>query len=233
MTTQLPHDAGRSREAIKGQELEELVERMRDRRDQIFAEVAETDEDLRRIAEEREAELEERAQEERLAWLLVRLDDRAKQEIKEIHEALRRVLAGTYGTCEGCKGRISIERLRAVPATRLCVECAREAEAAARQYGPGTEEELVYPQSIPVEEGDMSDSELETWLRDLVREDGRVDMDEVRIVCRRGVVRLEGAVSSEAEHQILLGLVQDVAGMQEVEDRLDIRQEPRELNRIR
>ncbi len=220
---------------MKEQELEELVRMMRERREQIFAEVAETEEDLRQFAEEREAELEERAQEERMAVLLARLDERGKQEIEELDEALRRVSAGTYGICGGCKGRISFERLKALPATRLCVDCAREAEAAARQHAPaGQEEEGVgYPEPIPVEEGDMSDAELETWLRDLVAEDGRVDMDEVRITCRRGVVYLEGAVSSEAEHQMLLAIVQDVAGMQQVEDRLDIRQEPRELNRIR
>ena len=48
-------------------------------------------------------------------------------------------------------------------------------------------------------------------------------MDELRIVVRQGVVHLRGMLASEAEHQILLGLVRDVAGIQEVDDRLAIK----------
>ncbi|MEW6268050.1 MAG: TraR/DksA C4-type zinc finger protein [Thermodesulfobacteriota bacterium] len=210
---------------MNDKKLKGLVEQMRDRRERIFAEVADAEDDLRWIAEDRESELEERAQEERAARLLARLDDRGKQEIEAIDEALRRVSAGTYGVCEGCGGGIAVERLEALPATPLCIECAREDEAVARQYGAGAAAPpLHHPGRLPVDASEMSDSELETWLRELVREDGRVDMEELRLVCRHGVVHLEGALPSEAEHHVLLGLVQDVAGMQEVDDRLDIRE---------
>lgn len=38
-------------------------------------------------------------------------------------DALERLAAGTYGTCDGCGGRIPLARLRAVPETHLCVDC--------------------------------------------------------------------------------------------------------------
>lgn len=38
-------------------------------------------------------------------------------------DALARLAAGTYGICDGCGQRIPLARLRAVPETRLCVEC--------------------------------------------------------------------------------------------------------------
>jgi DnaK suppressor protein len=206
-----------------------LARQMRDRRERIFTEVADAEDDLRWIAEDRESELEERAQEERAARLLARLDDRGKQEIEEIDEALRRISAGTYGICEGCGGQIALERLEALPATRLCIDCARDEEQVARQYGPGRVEAPVHhPGAVPPDLSTLTDVELETWLRELVREDGRIDMEELRLVCRHGVVHLEGALPSEAEHHILLGLVEDVGGLTEVVDRLDIREVLRE-----
>ncbi len=72
------------------------------------------------------------------------------------------------------------------------------------------------------------DREVEGMLRDLVREDGRVDMHELRIVCRHGVVHLQGAVPSEAAHQILLKLVTDVAGCEDVADRMQVNEFLRE-----
>ena len=38
-------------------------------------------------------------------------------------QALARLAAGTYGTCEGCHQRIPLARLRAMPETGLCVGC--------------------------------------------------------------------------------------------------------------
>jgi len=51
-----------------------------------------------------------------------------------------------------------------------------------------------------------------------------VDMDELRIICRRGMVYLEGALPSEAEHQILLRYVTDVVGLHEIVDRLRVQE---------
>ncbi len=44
------------------------------------------------------------------------------------------------------------------------------------------------------EAADRSDREIEAALHELAREDGRIDVDELRIVCRHGVVYLDGAV---------------------------------------
>jgi DnaK suppressor protein len=49
--------------------------------------------------------------------------------------ALERFRDGRYGVCEECGDQIPIERLRAVPATVLCVECQREFEATSKQPG--------------------------------------------------------------------------------------------------
>ncbi|MHB8080257.1 MAG: TraR/DksA family transcriptional regulator [Candidatus Krumholzibacteriia bacterium] len=45
-----------------------------------------------------------------------------------IMEALARIEDGTYGRCESCNGQIAIERLKALPYTRLCIECKEKEE---------------------------------------------------------------------------------------------------------
>jgi DnaK suppressor protein len=46
----------------------------------------------------------------------------------EIDNALNRIGVGSYGLCEQCQAEIPRERLRAIPYTRYCVECARKLE---------------------------------------------------------------------------------------------------------
>ena len=48
--------------------------------------------------------------------------------IRLIEEALERIEDGTFGACESCDGKIAVERLKAIPYTRLCIECARKSE---------------------------------------------------------------------------------------------------------
>jgi|ERR1043166_4022212 RNA polymerase-binding protein DksA len=61
---------------------------------------------------------------------LGRVED-VSQEIRTIEEALTRLREGTFGVCEQCEKKISVERLRAIPYTRLCLDCQRQEEEAA------------------------------------------------------------------------------------------------------
>jgi DnaK suppressor protein len=45
--------------------------------------------------------------------------------LDEIAEAESRLDNGTYGRCATCDGAITSERLRALPTTTCCIECAR------------------------------------------------------------------------------------------------------------
>ena len=201
--------------------IESLAQALRHKRDALFKQAADSEADLAFIAEDRESELEERAQEERAARLFARLDVRAKLEIEEIDAALQRIADGRYGTCSLCERGISAERLRALPATAVCLDCARTQEAGI----PLSEEEapVGHTGPVPPDLSLMTDREVEAVLHELVREDGRIDMDELRIVPRHGVVYLDGAVPSETEHQMLLKLITDIEGFQEVVDRVQVK----------
>jgi DnaK suppressor protein len=202
--------------------IDSLAKTMRNQRQELFKEVIDTEADLAFIAEDRESEFEERAQEERAARLYARLDMRAKHAIEEIDAALQRIADGRYGTCAACGRAIAVKRLRALPAARFCLECARAHEAGAPVIDDQASVRHAGP--LPADLSLMTDREIEAALRELVGEDGRIDMDELRIVCRHGVVYLDGAVPSTAEHQMLLKLVTDIGGFQEVVDRLQVKE---------
>ena len=56
------------------------------------------------------------------------LEDRDRRVLEEIDAAAARLAAGTFGLCEGCRRRIPLARLRALPAARLCRPCEEVAE---------------------------------------------------------------------------------------------------------
>jgi DnaK suppressor protein len=46
--------------------------------------------------------------------------------LREVEQALERMDAGAYGSCERCGLPIDEERLEALPAARLCLDCKRQ-----------------------------------------------------------------------------------------------------------
>jgi DnaK suppressor protein len=56
------------------------------------------------------------------------LNDREREKLLAIDEALQRIKDKTYGICESCEGEIQLGRLRVLPFTRLCVKCQEENE---------------------------------------------------------------------------------------------------------
>jgi DnaK suppressor protein len=56
------------------------------------------------------------------------LNDREREKLLAIDEALRRIKEKTYGICESCEGEIQLGRLKVLPFTRLCVKCQEENE---------------------------------------------------------------------------------------------------------
>jgi RNA polymerase-binding transcription factor len=201
-------------------DLDLFAELLRKQREEYMDEFRRAEADLESIAEETESELEEHAQEEQSARLLTRMDDRTLHAVQEINAALERILKNNYGICESCGGTLQFARLRALPATRYCAECARRNE----KQTVSSAEESETASAVPVP-GDLSlldDTELAEVIREQVKEDGRVDTEELRIVCRKGVVHLAGTLPSEVERQILLQIVTDVLGLKEVGDRIQV-----------
>jgi DnaK suppressor protein len=50
------------------------------------------------------------------------------RELANIENALHRMSAGKYGSCEVCNGTIPLARLNALPYATMCIECQRDLE---------------------------------------------------------------------------------------------------------
>lgn len=209
-----------TRAAMNAKDIEAFRRMLMNQREVLFREVEHVEADLGAIGAERESELEEAAQDERLARLLARLDQRGKAELEGIDGALARIKLGTYGRCQGCDKPIARGRLAALPATPYCRDCAERVE----RGRPLEAEEGPRFGAVPPDYRLLTERELEEAIRDLVREDARVDLEELRIVCRHGVVYLDGSIPSEGEHQILLHTITDVMGLSEIVDRLQVKE---------
>lgn len=62
---------------------------------------------------------------------LVEIESR---ELGQIEHALERIVAGSYGHCEFCNGKIGDARLNALPYTSSCIDCQRENERTGQAY---------------------------------------------------------------------------------------------------
>ena len=125
------------------EQLDSLGQLLRQQRNHFLQEFRRAEQGLDVIAEERESELEEHAQEEQTARLLTRLDDQTLCAVKEIDAALQKILDGTYGKCEACHKPIAIARLRSLPAARFCRRCAAKNESRPISAGGAAETPAV------------------------------------------------------------------------------------------
>ena len=65
---------------------------------------------------------------------MLNLNDRLRSQLFEIESALGRIESGAFGFCEETEEPIEIERLRAIPWTRLSIEGAEIRESMNRRY---------------------------------------------------------------------------------------------------
>ena len=80
------------------------------------------------------------ASSERERDLALTLGDRDRKKLGEIERALERIEDGTYGECEECGEPVEQGRLKALPFTRVCVECQSRLEREQKIKGRFDEE---------------------------------------------------------------------------------------------
>lgn len=88
---------------------------------ELTAEAHEIDAELR---EPDTADVEDRATETEGDEVLERLGEAALEEIDDIRAALKRIDAGTYGSCTSCGEPVGDKRLEALPHAAKCINCA-------------------------------------------------------------------------------------------------------------
>ena len=119
-----------TRVAIDTEEFEKLL---RERREALWQDIRR---ELRKHDREQHADFVEQGasdlEDRAFADLLVHLNltevDRDVTELRAVQAALGRIESGSYGLCASCGRTIDPERLRAIPETPLCIDCASRAE---------------------------------------------------------------------------------------------------------
>jgi DnaK suppressor protein len=104
------------------------------------------------VGEEPTGDIYDQASSERDRELGLLLNDRERQKLHNIDDALLRIAEDEYGICEECDEDIPLGRLKVLPFTRHCVKCKSELEKIQAQTRR-LEEDRVY-REIPVGDDD-------------------------------------------------------------------------------
>jgi DnaK suppressor protein len=116
--------------------VKELATALRRKRSSLLLqEIAGSQNEAETVLEERDSELEESAQKDRMTRVESRLTERGQILLRQIDDALERIDAGTFGECERCGNDIGHGRLKAMPTAALCIECATAVEKRQRTMG--------------------------------------------------------------------------------------------------
>jgi DnaK suppressor protein len=168
--------------------------------------------------EERAIELEEEAQKASIAKPYDKLDENGKIQIEQIDLALGKMSLGDYGICESCGDDIAPKRLQAIPWARLCVDCARDFEK--QHKGLPQPTETVVSGKIPDEYQGLTNEQIVHLIYERLQTDERIETEDLRISFRKGVLFLDGALESEAEHELVLEVLADSMGFTAIVDRI-------------
>jgi len=142
----------------------------------------------------------------------------------EIEAALQRIDSGSYGHCERCSAPIPLARLQVNPTALFCAAHAEGEHKSPLSATDTGEDDIPQSGPVPPDLSLLDAEEIEEAIWDQIRDDGRIETEELRVTCHQGVVFLNGALPSRAQHSMLRQLLADVLGFQEVVDHLEVEQ---------
>lgn len=172
----------------------------------------------RRDLQEPEIEAGEAAGKENLARGVDAIAGLESGRLRQIDAALEKIDRGGYGTCERCGQPIAITRLKVMPWTPYCRRCAETLESAGSGEARAADGEGRV--------GQQSDAEIRDIVRDKLARDGRVEMEELDIDCRDGVIRAAGVLPAEDSREVLWQIVSDILGYTRFVDNVRIDRQP-------
>lgn len=105
--------------------LEAIAQRLQARRNELSHRANRVESDLRHERDPLVQDFADQAIQRSNDEVLREIGGSAKDELRQIEVALRRLAAGDYFTCASCGKEIESARLEALPATDRCVSCAQ------------------------------------------------------------------------------------------------------------
>ena len=119
----------------------EITQKLQDAKNKILQEVSQKVRSESNVLKHEIGDIYDIASNERERELTLSLGDRDREKLAEIEDALERLKDNSYGTCEECGEPVAEDRLRALPSTRVCVECMSKMEKELKIKGRGYEED--------------------------------------------------------------------------------------------
>lgn len=104
---------------------EQIRTQLQQRRQQLIGKLAQLKGDIGHRETPLNADSEEQALELENLDVLFELDEASRRELYQINNALERLDNHEYESCVVCGQRIGAARLRALPYTDTCIDCAR------------------------------------------------------------------------------------------------------------
>lgn len=120
-------------DALSAEQLDEFRFRLLSLREELLDKQAQDMGELRQ--HERASDEHDQATLAEGHWLSIQLRDHDRAALRDIDAALDRIAQGDYGYCEETGEPIGIQRLRARPTAKLCLEAQERRERLARQRG--------------------------------------------------------------------------------------------------
>ncbi len=105
---------------------EQIRRKLADRRDEIVDRLNKIDQDILHTDGAPNPDSGEQAIERENDDVLESLGGLARSELEKINAALERIERKEYGLCTECEKPISAERLKAIPFTEHCIDCAEK-----------------------------------------------------------------------------------------------------------
>ena len=119
----------------------EITQKLQEAKNKILQEVSQKVRSESNVLKHEIGDIYDIASNERERELTLSLGDRDREKLAEIEDALERLKDNSYGTCEECGELVAEDRLRALPSTRVCVECMSKMEKELKIKGRGYEED--------------------------------------------------------------------------------------------
>ena len=119
----------------------EMTQKLLEAKEKILQEVSQKVKSESNVLKHEIGDIYDIASIERERELTLMLGDRDRDKLSEIEDALERIKDTSYGGCEECGEPIAEDRLRALPFTRVCVECQSKNERELKIKGGRYEED--------------------------------------------------------------------------------------------
>lgn len=119
----------------------EITQKLQEARGKILQEVSQKVRSESNVLKHEIGDIYDIASNERERELTLMLGDRDREKLSDIEDALERLRDNSYGTCEECGEPIAEPRLKALPSTKVCVECMSKMEKELKIKGRGYEED--------------------------------------------------------------------------------------------